>query len=125
MFLAEKRHKKVTILEPPTHEASGFGPLDMNHIDKVERLAAYSVKIISQTTIEEITDKGIIVSDKGGSRHNIDADNMVLAIGQTANKELAEALVGVVPKVYAVGDCVEPRGIMHSIWDGFHVGFHV
>ncbi len=125
MFLAEKRHKKVTILEPLTHEASGFGPLDMNHIDQVERLAAYSVKIISQATIEEITDKGIIVSNKEGTRHNIDADSVVLAIGHTANKELAEALEGVVPKVYAVGDCVEPRGIMHAIWDGFHVGSDV
>jgi hypothetical protein len=50
------------------------------------------------------------------------ADTVVLATRSKAENELAEQLKGVVPELYAIGDCVEPRNSMDAIHEGFKVG---
>lgn len=116
-FLADKG-KKVTIVEM----LSGIA------LDLEERairgqllimLAQKGVICLTNMKIEEITDQGVIASDKEGLRHTIKADTVVLALGLKPRTELYEALRGKVAKLYSVGDCAEPRKIGDAIREGF------
>jgi thioredoxin reductase len=74
---------------------------------------------------EEITDKGLTLVDKDGKRRTIEADTIITALPLTPNTELAEKLRGVVPEVYMVGDCKEPRLIVDAIRDGLQTAHDV
>ena len=123
VFLAEKKRKKVTVIEQLAFEAVGVNPYNMNYMDMFQRLAELEVKIMPETKIEEITDSGVVVTDKAGKRRIIEADSVVLAMGGIPNKEFAEALRGRALKVYTVGDCVEAGKIINAIAGGFRVAF--
>ena len=49
------------------------------------------------------------------------ADTVVLAIGFKSENTLYDKIKGRVPEVYQVGDCVEPRDVMHAIREGAEV----
>ena len=82
-------------------------------------LGKKAVTCLTDMKIEEITDDGVIASDKGGVKRAIGADNVVLALGFKPRTGLYNALKGRVPEVYAVGDCVESRRLGDAIHEGF------
>jgi NADPH-dependent 2,4-dienoyl-CoA reductase/sulfur reductase-like enzyme len=123
IFLAEKKQKKVTVIEQFAFEAAGINPYNMNYMDLFQRLDELKVELMPETKIEEITDSGVVVTDKEGKRRIIEADSVVLATGGTPNKELVEALKGRALKVYTAGDCVEVGKIMNAIASGFRAAF--
>jgi len=125
MFLAEKKKKKVTVIEQFTFEEVGVTPYSMNYMDWFTRLDKLGVKLMPETKIEGITDKAVVATDKKGKRHTIKADSVVLAVGGVPNKELLEALKERPLKVYAVGDCVEVGKIIDAISGGFHTAFNL
>ena len=77
-----------------------------------------------ETTVEEITDKGVRVSRDGASEF-IRGDTVVLALGYETTKQLAEELEGRVAELYSVGDCAEPRTAKEAIEEGFLVGLRI
>ena len=50
-----------------------------------------------------------------------DADTVVIAVGQTANRELLSAIEGMDREFHAIGDCVTPRRLLDAIHEGFGV----
>ncbi len=50
------------------------------------------------------------------------ADNVVLAVGARSENRLVAELKGIVPEIYAVGDCVEPRDAMEAVREAAEVG---
>jgi len=123
VFLAEKKQKKVTVVEQLAFEAVGVNPYNMNYMDMFKRLAELGVELTPETKIEEITDSGVVVTDKEGKKRIIEADSVVLATGGIPNKALAEALKEKALEVYTVGDCVESGKIINAIAGGFRVAF--
>ena len=77
------------------------------------------VDVLTSTQLLEITKKGAIVSN-GGSKKELKADSVVLALGFKSESMLRDALEGKVPELYAIGDCVKPRRIIDAMWEGFH-----
>jgi thioredoxin reductase len=84
--------------------------------------AASGVSTLTQTKGEEISDKGLVISDADGHRQTIEADIIVLACGYAPNTGLLEELKGIVPEIHTVGDYVQPRTIMEAIADGARIG---
>jgi 2,4-dienoyl-CoA reductase-like NADH-dependent reductase (Old Yellow Enzyme family)/thioredoxin reductase len=123
MFLAEKKKKKVTVIEQFTFEEVGITPFSMNYMDWFMKLEKLGVKLMPETKIEGITGDAVVTRDKKGKKNNVKADSVVLAMGGTPNKELVEALKGKPLKVYPVGDCVEPGKIINAIAGGFRSAF--
>ena len=74
---------------------------------------------------EEITDKGLTLVDRNGNRQTLEADTIVTAFPLTPNTGLADKLKDIVPKVYMVGDCREPRLIVDAIRDGLETGHNL
>ncbi len=74
--------------------------------------------------LREIRPKGVYI-DFEQEVAFLEADTVVLAMGSRSENGLAEALKGIVPEVYAIGDCVEPRDAREAIREGAEVGRRV
>ena len=88
-------------------------------------LAEKGVAILAETECREITDDGVIVRTKDGTVRTVLADNVITALPALSNPALSKALEGVVPEVYAAGDCGESRLILQAIADGARVGHSI
>jgi len=60
----------------------------------------------------------VYLTDQDGKDVFLEADNIILATGSTANKVLGEALKGKFLEFAEIGDCVEPRRIREAIEEG-------
>ena len=139
-FIAEKKPKKAVIVGAgyiglemcESFKESGLEVTVVEMLDEilievepvskmalVERLGKAGVEIYTGWHLEEVTDKGVVCTDKKWGRHKIEADTVVLAVGLKARKELAEKFRGLAPEVYVIGDCVEARKIYHAFEDAW------
>jgi 2,4-dienoyl-CoA reductase (NADPH2) len=78
-------------------------------------LSKLGVRALTDTRVEEITDKSVRVIDPEGKKQKIEADTVVLSAGYTPDSTLYEALQGKVKELYAIGDCVKTRKIRDAI----------
>ncbi|MFC1533869.1 FAD-dependent oxidoreductase [Thermodesulfobacteriota bacterium] len=124
LWLAQKG-KDVTIVEIlPELMLSGPIVPPMNRRMLLDLLAFNKVNIITNSGVQEINDKGAVITEKELlSRDVIEADTVVLALGMKSNDDFYyEVLKSTVAHVYSVGDCREIRNIYGAVWDGFEVG---
>jgi NADPH-dependent 2,4-dienoyl-CoA reductase/sulfur reductase-like enzyme len=112
-----KDGKKVVIVEmlPYAVVVAGW-PRGL--IDMVEK---YAVPFLTETKLEEITDKGITVIDKAWKRSEITAETVILSLGFTPRTAIVNQLQDAFPEVYVIGDCQKPRSIKEAVHDGFNV----
>jgi 2,4-dienoyl-CoA reductase-like NADH-dependent reductase (Old Yellow Enzyme family)/thioredoxin reductase len=113
-FLTEQG-KKATIVEMTYGIANDTNMFSRFYL--LDKLAEIGVEMLTFTTAEEITDKGVAAVDMNGERKVIEADTVAIAMGFDCNNGLEELLKGQIPEVYTIGDCVEPgriRGAVHS-----------
>jgi len=115
-----KQGKKVTVIEKlPNVIADTFFA---NRCMLLDLLAEHKVSIIVNTTVQEITNDGLIIINKNFERSKIDCDTIVLAVGMKPNQELYKSLVGKVPNIYLIGDSKKPRKIHDAIFEGYIIG---
>lgn len=120
-YLAEKG-KKVNIVEMLSEVA-----LDMPRSERyllLARLEKLGVKIFANRKILKITHQGVVVK-REERKENIIGETVVLAMGSEPDRRLARVLKGLVPEVYAVGDCVEARKGLEAIYEGAKVGCQI
>ena len=87
----------------------------------LDMLKDRKVTCLTRAELREITDDGIIILDENSREKKIPCETVVLALGLEPRRELYEALRKNVYDLHLVGDCREPRRIMHAIWDAFYV----
>ena len=116
LYLAQK-DKNVTIVEVLADIASEAYKANSKYLLKM--LAEANVKILTETSVVGVTDKGVVIADRNGKRSTLEADTIVYAIGFEPCDNFSEALREIVPEVYAIGDCVEPRKVLDAVWEGF------
>jgi len=88
----------------------------------MQKFAEYKVEQKTGVAAQEITKDGVVVMDKRWNKELIKADHVVIAMGGASDSNLAEALDGVVPEVYLIGDAKNPRKLYNAIQEGFHAG---
>ena len=121
-FLAE-RGKKVTVTRR--------GPEMALKVESVlrpfllQRLLEKGVTLLTGIRYNEVTGKGLVVTDKDNTERTIEADTIVLAAGSIPDQELYREIKGKMPEVYPAGDCVEPRKIRDAIADGYRIGLEI
>jgi len=118
-LLLAQRGRNVTVVE-----SSGLDNVcDMcqwNRAHMLKLMAEANVEILPQTHALEITEKGVIVVEKDGKRKTLEADTIMLTVELKPNPQLLEKLKGKVSEVYSIGDSIEPRKVIGTIWDGFN-----
>lgn len=95
--------------------------IDMESVTKLllkERFADLPIEIFTKTKVDEITEKGVMVTGSRGEKHLLRGDTFVLALGSVANRRIVEELKNEIHELYLVGDCVKPRKILEAIHDG-------
>ncbi|MBN2038575.1 MAG: FAD-dependent oxidoreductase [Spirochaetes bacterium] len=115
-----KRGRKVTIVEKADDVGEG-----MTNIMKEYLLLWFEkkdVKIYSGVMeFVNITDKGLTIIDKDGNEQLIEADNIVPAMPLSNNIDMIKEIKKIVPEVYAVGDCKEPKLIADAIGEALKI----
>ncbi|MDP2707204.1 MAG: FAD-dependent oxidoreductase [Burkholderiales bacterium] len=115
-----KRGRRVTIVEASDQLGEGI-PVAMKP-RLLDWLAEKGVVMLTGAECQEITAEGVIVRTRDGTMRTVVADTVITALPSLSNPALSKALEGVVPEVYAVGDCGESRLILRAIADGSRVG---
>ncbi len=114
--------KKVTIVEILNDVAIDMGPLA--RIPLLKRLRERGVNVYTNTTVEEITERGVLAK-VDAKIISLDAESIVLATGSKSNGELVKQLAKEIGELYVIGDCVEPRKVYDAIHEGFQVGLKI
>jgi len=84
----------------------------------MERLREKGVKVITQTTVLEIIDDGVVVTRNGQNEAIHGMDCIILARGMKAVDELSDKIGDRVSEIYVIGDAKEPRRALEAIAEG-------
>jgi 2,4-dienoyl-CoA reductase-like NADH-dependent reductase (Old Yellow Enzyme family)/thioredoxin reductase len=129
LLLAEQG-KGVSVIEM---RKIGWGTGYTLRLALMEKLIKNKVRMFPDCRLESVTEHGVNIlwdsSDpmiKTAADQNemlwLPADSVVLAVGSKSENRLAQELKGLMPEVYAIGDCVEPRDALAAIHEGSAVG---
>ena len=117
VYLA-RQGKKTTIIEMTGQLVpEGLNPNSMMGL--MNMIKESGVEVLTRTTLVQVTKQAATVEAEG-SKRELKADSIVLALGFKSETALQDELAGKVPELFAVGDCVKPRKILHAMWEGFH-----
>jgi len=114
-----KRGRKVTIVD--TAKKLGEGLLSNDPTRLFKWFNQKGVTIMAEVKYEEITDKGLIITNKEGERKTLEADTIITALPLLPTPDLLRSLEGKVSEVYQIGDCRESGFIHNAIADGSHI----
>ncbi|MFQ5863556.1 MAG: FAD-dependent oxidoreductase [Candidatus Brocadiales bacterium] len=117
--------RNVTILEMKRRVGGGFG-ISTRWVMSQE-LEDAGIKSVTGVRVKEIRKepKSGVLYEKEGRETFIPAETVIIATGYNPNDSLHKHLNGLVPEIYAIGDCVKVRTAMEAIHEGFKVGFTI
>lgn len=111
----------VIKMRPGTYMAEDCEPTNRRGI--MEFLDKHNVAQITDHTFEKITKTGVEITDNAtGKTALIDADVVVIALGSTPQRALADQLEADGIEFKMIGDCCKPNNIKKAIYDGALVG---
>jgi 2,4-dienoyl-CoA reductase-like NADH-dependent reductase (Old Yellow Enzyme family)/thioredoxin reductase len=90
-----------------------------------EQLQEYGVRFLTETKVDEITDKGITVLNDRWERSTITADTIILSLGFTPRTAVVEQFKDLPADVYIIGDCRKARTVKEAVHDGFNVAVEI
>jgi len=121
LWLAQQR-KKVTVVEKLNDLLVSGRPLPwMNRKMLLDLLELYKVNVMTNVSVFEVIDEGVVVIDKDFRRDTLSADAVILAVGLEPEQEIYRSLKGHLASLYLIGDAREAKNIMNAIWDGYEV----
>jgi thioredoxin reductase len=119
-FSLAKNGKKVTLIDMLKRSELGAGATKMNVIAIKEMLDNEGVRIIDQTKLERITEKGIEVSNAAGDKYELPCDTLLVSFGIRPRKDTARAFEFCAPDVIVVGDCGSRQA---TLWNATRTAF--
>lgn len=114
--------KQVTIVEKLPEIGIGVETHTKNLL--LQRLSKMAVKVIPESEIVSVQGRRVILDRKGG-RLQVEADGIVMALGNKPNNSLAEPLRASGRPFYIIGDCLEAGEIATAIGEGFRVAMEI
>lgn len=125
LWLAQKG-KDVTVVEMlDTILSSGKPVPHMNKDMLLNLMKQANVKVITSSSLLEVTDEAAVIIGKDFRKRELPADTVVEAVGFTANNQLFKELYGEVPNLYNVGDSEVASTIMDAIWTANEVALNI
>ncbi len=118
-FLADQG-KNVEVVIPQQRAGEKVEAITRYHL--LSRLKQKNVVLRTNSRIELIKGKTVILSEGSGKQTIEDVDTVVLSLGSESNDRLLKALTGLSKPVHAIGQCRAVGGILESITDGLDLG---
>ncbi|MDD3897429.1 MAG: FAD-dependent oxidoreductase [Syntrophomonadaceae bacterium] len=128
VLLKQQGKNVVMVDKEPGFVQDMYGMVFWNCVVLPE-LQELGIELRSLRGIKEIHPGEVVLDNASGLAnvrviaHKLDeetlpADTVVIAVGRQSNNSLRDQLVGLVPEVYAIGDCVEPGLTYSATGDG-------
>jgi NADPH-dependent 2,4-dienoyl-CoA reductase/sulfur reductase-like enzyme len=108
-----KRGRKVTIVDSAPE--AGIGMLDYRMGLIMPWFEKKGVPVLTNLKHIKIISKGVVITTAEGETQTIEADSVLPVAQPKPNLGLYKRLQGMVPEVYAVGDCSSPNMIVDAI----------
>lgn len=116
-WLQEKGHEVAMLVGRNDRIAYNAEPLTRKGL--VGRLEAGGIPLYAGYEVIEYRDGRLRARSKAGAEEEIAADTVVLAVGMRPNLDLYDEISGTGTPVWAVGDCVRPRGFAEAVYEGY------
>lgn len=88
----------------------------------IRELKTYKVVFMTECRLVKIEDRGVVISDKQGNESLVEADAIVIAVGNKPNNILFDKVKSLGIPLYQIGDCLEPRSAKAAIYEGAVIG---
>jgi 2,4-dienoyl-CoA reductase-like NADH-dependent reductase (Old Yellow Enzyme family)/thioredoxin reductase len=88
----------------------------------LRQLKERGVQFMTECRLARVEDRGVVVADPEGKERFIEAEGVVIAVGNRSDNGLYEQIKGLGIPIYRIGDCLEPRGAKHAIFEGAVIG---
>jgi len=111
---------RVTIVEMLSKMASNLETITRKVI--LNKLRENRVTMLADSKVLRIFDQGVQISGKDGRESSIDAERVILAVGNQSDNRLYQQLAFSNYEIHRIGDCVAPRSIKQAIYEGTVVG---
>ncbi len=115
-----KQGKKVAIIEMTDTLAGNTGKTDQTIL--LGHLKGYGVKLLTECRVEKITANEVHYKSKDGKMNTVNADTVVLAIGDKPDTSLYDSLKDEVNEIYNIGDSNGGGIIPNAVYEGYTVG---
>ncbi|MPM78634.1 hypothetical protein SDC9_125645 [bioreactor metagenome] len=83
------------------------------------------VKVVTSSSLLEVTKEGAVVIDKEFRKSLIPADTVVMAAGFAPNNQLFKELYGEIGNLCNVGDSEAASNIMDAVWTANEVALNI
>jgi len=122
LHIAEALKKKVTIVEMLDDILLDLeAPVNMTALRM--RLHTAGVEIRTGLTLKSYSRNKVVCTGKAGKDRQMDADSVVLALGLQPRQDVVAKLEGLVPQVFKVGDCIQPKDINNAFKSAWQAVF--
>ncbi len=113
--------KEVTLVEMQGPEALLNGASLINRFSLQSLLMKHKIRVITNTKLEAITEKGIRTINSRFEWKDYEADTVAIAIGMRPRKDVVEQLRHELPEteVYIIGDGKEIGNVFTAVHAGF------
>lgn len=120
LFMTHLGKKEITVVEILDRLAD---PVDWRHSNPLLKTLSENerVKLLTETTCLEITEKGMKVRMKDGVEEFLEADTVICSTGVVPNRDTVESLRYCAEVFHEVGDCVKPAKIMDAIQRAYYM----
>ena len=102
--------------------ADMFAP---NMVSLLGRMYQQGIKSVTNATVSEITEDGVIYKDAEGNEIKAPANTVVSAFGYKAYNPLEEALRSLCDDVHIVGSAVKAGDALVAIKEGYQAGLNI
>ncbi len=107
----------VDVLASPAPNAN-----QTNVTDVLGRLTQYGVDFRLGRKLTAVEKDGVLLEDQNGSQERLEADAVVLSLGNKPDRSLAEALKGKLENVVVIGSAIQDGNIAPATRTGFEAG---
>lgn len=109
---------KVTILEKFNDLLIAGPPIPwMNRKMLLDLLKFHKVNVMTNVSLFEVIDEGVVVINKYFYRDTLPADTVIVAVGLEPEQEVYRLLKDHFTNLYLIGDARKAWNIMNAIWE--------
>lgn len=117
--------KKVTLIEMASDIANGANSIHKPHLMRKIATLTDNLTVLRKTTCKEITESGVVCTDKDGQEVKVDADTVIISVGMTPLREVADELEAVSRDFRRIGDCKRVRQIGDAVREGYDAAMNI
>jgi hypothetical protein len=77
---------------------------------------------MTEFKLSKVEENGVHVVGKGGEEQFLEAERVVLAIGNRPDNRLYDQIKSLGYEIHQIGDCLEPRSAKSAIYEGAVLG---